>query len=76
MSDRLTTESDVNVTVTFTAPQVRVLNEALSMIEADPDWIAMLGGQRQMDTLYRAHNRILLAKRATPPVPESGGNRG
>lgn len=62
-----TAESDV--TVTFTAPQVRILNEALSMIEADPDWVDMLGGKREADLLYRAHNRIMLAKhaRVTPP---------
>lgn len=59
-----TAENDAPVTVTLSAPQVRVLHEALSMIEADPDWVGMLGGKRQMDLLYRAHNAILLARRS------------
>jgi hypothetical protein len=51
-----------DVTVTLTGPQVEVLHAVLSMIEADLD---MIGGRQQMDTLYRAHNRILLARKAS-----------
>lgn len=68
-----TTENDRPVTVTLTAPQFRALHDALSMIEADPDWIDMLGGQRQMDTLYRAHNAILLARHRVNPPGVPGG---
>jgi hypothetical protein len=54
-----------DVTVTLTGPQVEVLHAVLSMIEADLDWVDMIGGRQQMDTLYRAHNRILLARKAS-----------
>lgn len=54
-----------NVTVTFTATQVEALHDALSMIQNDPDWAEMLGGQRQMAKISRAHSRLLTAWRET-----------